>query len=129
MRVAKVRCRFGFKFAAPEPEFSGTFRNNTAVASLRMDDETKDETVVSRTKVFTLTLTRVAAAHAPRSNGCLVRSVLLAMLSDRLLPPLSLLKCVSVSLDNSEFTRNGDYAPTRSEAQSDAVNLLCNAKV
>lgn len=35
----------------------------------------------------------------------------------------------SCSLDNSEWTRNGDYAPTRAEAQSDAVNLLCNAKV
>lgn len=31
-------------------------------------------------------------------------------------------------LDNSEWTRNGDYAPTRFEAQSDAVSLLASAK-
>ena len=31
-------------------------------------------------------------------------------------------------VDNSEFTRNGDYAPTRFQAQADAVNLLAGAK-
>ena len=31
-------------------------------------------------------------------------------------------------LDNSEWMRNGDYTPTRFEAQNDAVNLLFNAK-
>ena len=33
-----------------------------------------------------------------------------------------------VCVDNSEFTRNGDYAPTRFQAQTDAVNLLAGAK-
>jgi len=33
-----------------------------------------------------------------------------------------------VCIDNSEFTRNGDYAPTRFQAQADAVNLLAGAK-
>jgi 26S proteasome regulatory subunit N10 len=33
-----------------------------------------------------------------------------------------------VCVDNSEFTRNGDYAPTRFQAQADAVNLLAGAK-
>lgn len=33
-----------------------------------------------------------------------------------------------VCLDNSEWTRNGDYAPTRFQAQADAVNLLAGAK-
>lgn len=32
------------------------------------------------------------------------------------------------SLDNSDWMRNGDYTPTRMEAQQDAVNLLCGAK-
>lgn len=32
------------------------------------------------------------------------------------------------SIDNSEYTRNGDFTPTRFGAQSDAVNLLFNAK-
>lgn len=32
------------------------------------------------------------------------------------------------SIDNSEFTRNGDYTPSRFEAQVDAVSLLFNAK-
>jgi 26S proteasome regulatory subunit N10 len=31
-------------------------------------------------------------------------------------------------VDNSEFTRNGDYTPTRFDAQRDAVALLFNAK-
>ncbi|KAL4854411.1 26S proteasome non-ATPase regulatory subunit 4 [Chlorella vulgaris] len=33
-----------------------------------------------------------------------------------------------VLVDNSEMTRNGDYAPTRFQAQADAVNLLAGAK-
>lgn len=31
-------------------------------------------------------------------------------------------------VDNSEHTRNGDFAPTRFQAQADAVNLLAGAK-
>lgn len=31
-------------------------------------------------------------------------------------------------VDNSEWTRNGDFAPTRFQAQADAVNLLAGAK-
>jgi len=33
-----------------------------------------------------------------------------------------------ILLDNSEFMRNGDYVPTRLEAQQDAANLLVGAK-
>eukprot|EP00493_Phyllostaurus_siculus_P004413 UN04434 len=33
-----------------------------------------------------------------------------------------------ICLDNSEWMRNGDYPPTRIDAQSDAVNLICGAK-
>lgn len=33
-----------------------------------------------------------------------------------------------VCVDNSEWTRNGDYAPSRFQAQADAVNLLAGAK-
>lgn len=32
------------------------------------------------------------------------------------------------SLDNSEWMRNGDYVPSRLEAQHDATNLLCGTK-
>jgi 26S proteasome regulatory subunit N10 len=32
------------------------------------------------------------------------------------------------SLDNSEWMRNGDYTPTRLEAQNDAVNLIFSSK-
>jgi len=35
---------------------------------------------------------------------------------------------MSASIDSSDFMRNGDYTPTRLEAQHDAVNLICNAK-
>jgi 26S proteasome regulatory subunit N10 len=31
-------------------------------------------------------------------------------------------------MDNSEWMRNGDYPPTRFQAQADAVNLICGAK-
>lgn len=33
------------------------------------------------------------------------------------------------SVDNSEHTRNGDFAPTRFGAQADAVNMIFSAKV
>lgn len=32
-------------------------------------------------------------------------------------------------LDNTEYMRNGDYSPTRLEAQNDAVQLITNAKL
>ena len=33
-----------------------------------------------------------------------------------------------VCIDNSEWTRNGDFAPSRFQSQSDAVNLLAGAR-
>eukprot|EP01137_Pigoraptor_chileana_P020907 Opistho-2@83891 len=38
------------------------------------------------------------------------------------------LEATVICVDNSEWMRNGDYAPTRIEAQHDAVNLICGAK-
>lgn len=38
------------------------------------------------------------------------------------------LESCMILLDNSEYMRNGDYIPSRLEAQSDAANLLVNAK-
>lgn len=38
------------------------------------------------------------------------------------------LEATVVCLDNSDWMRNGDYIPTRLEAQQDAVNLICGAK-
>lgn len=32
------------------------------------------------------------------------------------------------SVDNSEWTRNGDFLPTRMQAQQDAVSLICHSK-
>jgi len=37
------------------------------------------------------------------------------------------LEAVMIVVDNSESSRNGDYAPTRYEAQSDAVSLIFSA--
>lgn len=34
-----------------------------------------------------------------------------------------------VSVDNSEYMRNGDYVPTRLQAQQDAVNTICRFKL
>lgn len=33
-----------------------------------------------------------------------------------------------ICIDNSEWMRNGDYAPSRFQTQADAVNLICGAK-
>ena len=38
------------------------------------------------------------------------------------------LEATVVCVDNSEWTRNGDFAPSRWHAQADAVNLLAGAK-
>lgn len=38
------------------------------------------------------------------------------------------LESCMILLDNSEFMRNGDYIPTRLEAQQDAANMLVGAK-
>jgi len=37
------------------------------------------------------------------------------------------LEAIMVCLDNSEWTRNGDYAPSRYDAQVDAVNAICRS--
>ena len=33
-----------------------------------------------------------------------------------------------ICIDNSEWMRNGDYAPSRFQAQTEAANLICGAK-
>lgn len=38
------------------------------------------------------------------------------------------LEATFICTDNSNYMRNGDFAPSRSEAQQDAVNLLAGAK-
>jgi 26S proteasome regulatory subunit N10 len=38
------------------------------------------------------------------------------------------LEATMVVIDNSDFTRNGDYTPSRFTAQSDAVQMVCNTK-
>ncbi|MEW5318921.1 MAG: hypothetical protein WDW38_010105 [Sanguina aurantia] len=38
------------------------------------------------------------------------------------------MEATMVCIDNSEWTRSGDYAPTRFKAQTDAINLLAGAK-
>ncbi|TID16962.1 putative 1-aminocyclopropane-1-carboxylate deaminase [Venturia nashicola] len=39
-----------------------------------------------------------------------------------------MLEATMIVIDNSESSRNGDYVPTRFDAQADAVNLIYNAK-
>ena len=39
------------------------------------------------------------------------------------------LEATMLVIDNSEYMRNGDYVPTRFEAQSDAVNVTCQTKL
>ncbi|KAL9689539.1 hypothetical protein QQ045_009925 [Rhodiola kirilowii] len=38
------------------------------------------------------------------------------------------LEATMICVDNSEWMRNGDYSPTRFQAQADAVSLICGAK-
>ncbi|XP_077231323.1 26S proteasome non-ATPase regulatory subunit 4 homolog [Tasmannia lanceolata] len=38
------------------------------------------------------------------------------------------LEATMICIDNSEWMRNGDYSPSRFQAQSDAVNIICGAK-
>ena len=35
---------------------------------------------------------------------------------------------VFYSVDTSDFMRNGDFVPTRLQAQQDAVNVVCHSK-
>lgn len=39
------------------------------------------------------------------------------------------LEAVMICLDNSDHGRNGDFSPSRLEAQQDTANLICGAKV
>jgi len=38
------------------------------------------------------------------------------------------LEACMLCLDNSEWNRNGDFAPSRFDAQQDAANIICTAK-
>jgi hypothetical protein len=38
------------------------------------------------------------------------------------------IKLMFFSVDNSDYMRNGDFVPTRLQAQQDAVNLICHSK-
>ncbi|KAG6594767.1 26S proteasome non-ATPase regulatory subunit 4-like protein, partial [Cucurbita argyrosperma subsp. sororia] len=38
------------------------------------------------------------------------------------------LEATMICIDNSEWMRNGDYTPSRFQAQADAINLICGAK-
>lgn len=38
------------------------------------------------------------------------------------------LEATVICLDNSECSRNGDYLPSRLEAQLDAANIICGSK-
>uniref|UniRef100_K7GJ14 26S proteasome non-ATPase regulatory subunit 4 n=1 Tax=Pelodiscus sinensis TaxID=13735 RepID=K7GJ14_PELSI len=40
----------------------------------------------------------------------------------------SLVALTRISVDNSEYMRNGDFLPTRLQAQQDAVNIVCHSK-
>lgn len=39
------------------------------------------------------------------------------------------LEAVVIVMDNSEFNRNGDFAPSRWESQQDAANNICDVKL
>lgn len=39
------------------------------------------------------------------------------------------LESTMICVDNSDYMRNGDFLPTRLQAQQDAVNLVCHSKI
>ncbi len=39
------------------------------------------------------------------------------------------LEAVVLVMDNSEFNRNGDFAPSRWESQQDAASNICDVKL
>ncbi|XP_050462999.1 26S proteasome non-ATPase regulatory subunit 4 [Cataglyphis hispanica] len=43
-------------------------------------------------------------------------------------PSNMVLESTMICVDNSDFMRNGDFVPTRLQAQQDAVNLVCHSK-
>ncbi|KAI3731002.1 hypothetical protein L1987_62185 [Smallanthus sonchifolius] len=58
---------------------------------------------------------------SPKHNSVIVLPFLLQSLT-------MVLEATMICIDNSEWMRNGDYSPTRFQAQADAVNLICGAK-
>ena len=38
------------------------------------------------------------------------------------------LESTVICVDSSDYMRNGDFVPTRMQAQQDAVNLVCQSK-
>jgi hypothetical protein len=44
-------------------------------------------------------------------------------------PPIMPLEATMMIIDNSEFMRNGDYQPSRFDAQADAVNTVFQTKI
>ena len=38
------------------------------------------------------------------------------------------MSCIGYSIDDSDWMRNGDFLPTRMQAQEDAVNVICRWK-
>ena len=74
-----------------------------------------------------LTSGSLLAAETPGGGGAAER----LLLGDAARPLACLsatMEATIVCVDNSEYTRNGDYVPTRFLAQADAVNLLAGAK-
>lgn len=55
-------------------------------------------------------------------NRCLVPAAGLILF-------LSVDDVVFASIDNSEYSRNGDFTPTRLASQKDACNLVCGTKL
>lgn len=39
------------------------------------------------------------------------------------------LEAIMVCIDNSEWSRNGDFAPSRFDSQQDASMIICQAKI
>ena len=69
--------------------------------------------------------------HTPLDSSVCSRSSSILPLTDlRPLPSLlSVLSSACHSIDNSEWSRNGDYAPSRFDAQKETINFLASSKI
>uniref|UniRef100_A0A8C8C599 26S proteasome non-ATPase regulatory subunit 4 n=2 Tax=Oncorhynchus tshawytscha TaxID=74940 RepID=A0A8C8C599_ONCTS len=70
---------------------------------------------------------RGGAGHVARCKQPVNSDVLTLSESDQKVFKMGL-ESTMVCVDNSEYMRNGDFLPTRLQAQQDAVNIVCHSK-
>ncbi len=79
----------------------------------------------TETRIDSIANSQVVLSHPSQAVEGLPRRLLVSALP---LGGFASMEATVICVDNSEWTRNSDYAPTRFQAQADCVNLLAGAK-